>query len=173
MNPSLDSRAGVLTRRNANLLGFLCCAFLVGYALYAQYVQLQEPCPLCILQRVAVIAVGVMFLVAVIHNPADRVARIYGVLINLLALAGIGVAARHLWILAQPAGSVAECGASLDYMMDVLPLHEVLAKVLTGSGECAKVTWEFLGISMPGWVLIHLVGLALLGSVANFALRRN
>ena len=172
MNPSLDSRAGVLTRRNANLLGFLWCAFLVGYALYAQYVQLQEPCPLCILQRVAVIAVGVMFLVAVIHNPADRVARIYGVLINLLALAGIGVAARHLWILAQPAGSVAECGASLDYMMDVLPLHEVLAKVLTGSGECAKVTWEFLGISMPGWVLIHLVGLAVLGAVANFVLRR-
>jgi disulfide bond formation protein DsbB len=54
----------------------------------------------------------------------------------------------------------------------VLPLHEVLAKVLTGSGECAKVTWEFLGISMPGWVLIHLIGLALLGTVANFVLRK-
>ena len=161
-----------MTRRNANLLGFLWCAFLVGYALYAQYVQLQEPCPLCILQRVAVIAVGVVFLAAVIHNPGDRIARLYGVLIGLLALAGIGVAARHLWILSQPPGSVAECGASLDYMMDVLPLHEVLAKVLTGSGECAKVTWEFLGISMPGWVLIHLVGLALLGGVANFVLSR-
>ncbi|HXW09628.1 MAG TPA: disulfide bond formation protein B [Steroidobacteraceae bacterium] len=172
MNRSLDTRAGVPTRRNANLLGFLWCAFLVAYALYAQYVQLQEPCPLCILQRVAVIAVGVVFLAAVIHDPADRGARVYGVLIDLLALAGIGVAARHLWILSQPPGSVAECGASLDYMLDVLPLHEVLTKVLTGSGECAKVTWEFLGISMPGWVLIHLVGLALLGSVANFVLRR-
>ena len=172
MYPSLDSRPGALNRRNANLLGFAWCAFLVAYALYAQYVQLQDPCPLCILQRVAVIAVGVVFLVAVVHNPADRAARVYGALIGLLALAGIGVAARHLWILSQPPGSVAECGASLDYMMDVLPLHEVLAKVLTGSGECAKVTWEFLGISMPGWVLIHLVALALLGAVANFVLPR-
>ena len=169
---SLDSRAGVTSRRNLNLLGFLWCAFLVAYALYAQYVQLQEPCPLCILQRVAVIAVGVIFLVAVIHNPADRAARVYAVLIAVSALAGIGVAARHLWILSQPAGSVAECGASLDYMMDVLPLHEVLAKVLTGSGECAKVTWEFIGISMPGWVLIHLVALAALGIAANWVVRR-
>jgi disulfide bond formation protein DsbB len=172
LNPSLEPRPGLLHRRNANLLGFLWCAFLVAYALYAQYVQMQEPCPLCILQRVAVIAVGVVFLVAVLHNPGDRAARVYGGLIGLATLAGIAVAARHLWILAQPPGAVAECGASLDYMMDVLPLHEVLAKVLTGSGECAKVTWEFLGISMPGWVLIHLVGLGLLGLVANFFLRR-
>ena len=57
-------------------------------------------------------------------------------------------------------------------MMDVLPLHEVLAKVLTGSGECAKVTWEFVGISMPGWVLIHLLGLAVLGTAANFVLKK-
>jgi protein dithiol:quinone oxidoreductase len=169
---SLEPRAGGPHRRRANLAGLLWCAGLVAYALYAQYVQLQEPCPLCILQRVAVIGVGVVFLVAFLHDPADRAARVYGALIGLVALAGIGVAARHLWILSQPPGSVAECGASLDYMMDVLPLHEVLAKVLTGSGECSKVTWEFLGISMPGWVLIHLVALALLGSVANFALRR-
>jgi disulfide bond formation protein DsbB len=172
MNPSLEPRRGLLHRRSANLLGFLWCAFLVGYALYAQYVQMQEPCPLCILQRIAVIAVGAVFLVAVLHDPADRMARLYGGLIGLSAFAGIAVALRHLWILAQPPGAVAECGASLDYMLDVLPLHEVLGKVLTGSGECVKVTWEFLGISMPGWVLIHLLGLALLGIVANFVLRK-
>jgi protein dithiol:quinone oxidoreductase len=144
----------------------------MAYALFVQYGLHQEPCPLCILQRVAVIGVGIVFLVAFLHDPADRLARVYGVLIDLVALAGIGVAARHIWILSQPPGAVAECGASLEYMMDVLPLHEVLGKVLTGSGECAKVTWEFLGISMPGWVLINLVGLAALGVVANFALRK-
>ncbi len=80
-----------------------------------------------------------MFLVAFIHNPENFGARVYGVLIDIAALAGILVAARHIWIIAQPPGAVAECGASLDYMMDVLPLHEVLGKVLSGSGECAKV----------------------------------
>lgn len=173
MNSSLDSRPRLSRqRRNANLLGFLWCVGLIAYALYVQYGLAQEPCPLCILQRVAVMGVGVVFLIAFLHDPADRVARIYGALIGLVALAGIGVAARHMWILAQPPGSVAECGASLDYMMDVLPLHEVLAKVLAGSGECAKVDWEFLGLTMPAWVLVALVGLGAWGVLVNLVAKR-
>jgi disulfide bond formation protein DsbB len=161
-----------LTRRTGNLVGFAVSAALVAYALYAQYVQGLEPCPLCILQRVAVMAAGVLFLVAALHDPAERGARAYGVLIDLVAMAGIVIAARHIWIMAQPPGSVAECGASLDYMMEVLPLHEVLAKVLTGSGECAKLDWQFLGLNMPTWVLIALVGLGTWGMAVNWFGRR-
>jgi len=161
-----------LTRRTGNLIGFAAGAALIGYALYVQYVQGLEPCPLCILQRVAVIVVGVLFLLAALHDPAERGARAYGVLIDLAAMAGILVAARHMWIIAQPPGSVAECGASLDYMMDVLPLHEVLGKVLTGSGECAKIDWHFLGLNMPTWVLIALVGLGTWGLAVNWFGRR-
>jgi disulfide bond formation protein DsbB len=161
-----------LTRRNGNLFGFFACAALLGYALYAQYGIGLEPCPLCILQRVAVITAGGAFLLAFMHDPADRGARAYGVLIDLVALAGILVAARHMWVIAQPPGSVAECGASLDYMMDVLPLHEVLAKVLKGSGECAKVDWQFLGLNMPTWVLIALAGVGTWGLAVNWFGRR-
>jgi disulfide bond formation protein DsbB len=161
-----------LTRRTGNLIGFAASAALIGYALFAQYVQGLEPCPLCILQRVAVMAAGVLFLVAALHDPAERGARAYGVLIDLVAMAGIVIAARHIWIMAQPPGSVAECGASLDYMMEVLPLHEVLAKVLTGSGECAKLDWQFLGLNMPTWVLIALVGLGTWGMAVNWFGRR-
>jgi disulfide bond formation protein DsbB len=161
-----------LHRRNANLLGVLWCVGLMAYALFVQYGLHEEPCPLCILQRVAVIVVGALFLAAFLHNPADRGARAYGALIDLAAVAGIFVAARHVWIIAQPAGTVAECGASLDYMMDVLPLHEVLGKVLTGSGECAKVTWRFLGLSMPAWVLMNLVALGALGMAGNWLMKR-
>jgi disulfide bond formation protein DsbB len=164
---------GWLTRRTGNLLGLLACAGLLAYALFVQYGLGLEPCPLCILQRVAVIAAGVLFLLALLHDPGDRGARAYGVLIDLAALAGILVSARHIWIIAQPPGTVAECGASLDYMMDVLPLHEVLGKVLTGSGECAKIDWTFLGLNMPTWVLIALVGVGLWGVLVNwFAPRR-
>jgi protein dithiol:quinone oxidoreductase len=161
-----------LTRRTGNLIGFAASAALIGYALYAQYFQGLEPCPLCILQRVAVMVAGVLFLLAALHDPGDRGARGYGVLIDLAALAGIGVAARHMWIMAQPPGSVAECGASLDYMMDVLPLHEVLAKVLSGSGECAKLDWEFAGLNMPTWVLMSLVVLGTWGLAVNWFGRR-
>jgi disulfide bond formation protein DsbB len=157
-----------LTRRTGNFLGLLGCVALIAYALYVQYGMGLEPCPLCILQRVAVIAAGLLFLLALLHNPADRVARVYGVLIDLAALVGILVAARHIWIIAQPPGAVAECGASLEYMMDVLPLHEVLGKVLTGSGECAKIDWHFLGLNMPTWVLMALVCVGLWGILVNW-----
>jgi protein dithiol:quinone oxidoreductase len=160
------------TRRRGNLAGLVFAAALIGYALFVQYVQGLEPCPLCILQRVAVMAVGALFLLALLHDPGDRGARVYGVLIDLAALAGILVAARHLWIMAQPPGSVAECGASLDYMLDVLPLHEVLSLVLKGSGECAKLDWQFLGLSMPAWVLMSLVALGTWGLAVNWFGRR-
>jgi disulfide bond formation protein DsbB len=155
-------------RRVLNLAGFLWCAALMAYALYVQYGLHEEPCPLCVLQRVAVIGTGCGFLLAWAIHPQSAVARgVLAALIVLSALAGIAIAVRHLYVLNAPAGTVAECGASLDYMMDVLPLHQVLAKVLAGSGECAKVTWRFLGFSMPFWVLVNLLGLALLGLVAN------
>ena len=161
-----------LSRRTGNLLGFVASAALIGYALYVQYGLGLEPCPLCILQRVAVIVVGLLFLLAFLHHPADRGAHAYGLQIDLAALGGIAIAARHLWIMAQPPGAVAECGASLDYMLDVLPLHEVLGKVLTGSGECAKLDWQFAGLSMPAWVLIALVGLGTWGLAVNWFGRR-
>ena len=81
----------------------------------------------------------------------------YGALIDLATLAGIGVAGRHVWIQAQPPGTVAACGADLDYMLDIMPMTEVVNKVLFGSGECGKIDWTLLGLSMPWWVLISLV----------------
>ena len=161
-----------LTRRTGNLIGLAACCGLIAYALYVQYGTGLEPCPLCILQRVAVISCGLLFLVAALHAPGERGARVYGVLIDLAALAGILIAARHMWIIVQPPGTVAECGASLDYMMDVLPLHEVLGKVLSGSGECAKIDWEFLGLNMPTWVLMALVAVGTWGLVVNWTVRR-
>jgi len=161
-----------LTRRTGNFIGLAACLSLMSYALYAQYGLDLEPCPLCILQRVAVMVTGVIFLLAFLHDPGDRGARVYGTLIDLVALAGVLVAARQIWIIAQPPGSVAECGASLDYMMDVLPLHEVLGKVLSGSGECAKVDWTFLGLNMPTWVLMALVVVGLWGLLTNWFLPR-
>ncbi len=160
-------RVGGLTRRKGNLLGFLACCGLMGYALFVQYGMHEEPCPLCILQRVAVIGTGLVFLLAAVHNPTRGGSRIYGLLILLATAAGMAIAGRHMWIMAQPPGTVAECGASLEYMMDVLPLREVLGKVLSGSGECAKAAWSFLGLNMPTWVLLNLLGLAAWGLYVN------
>jgi disulfide bond formation protein DsbB len=143
-----------MTGRQGNLLGFAACAGLLAYAYYAQVVLHLEPCPLCIFQRVGVLALGLTFLIAAAHDPVGWGRRVYAGLLGLGALATIGVALRHLYIQSLPEGSIPSCGASLDFMRKLYTLSELVVKVLTGSGECAKVTWTFLGLAMPGWVLI-------------------
>jgi protein dithiol:quinone oxidoreductase len=159
-------------RRGLNFLGFAVCAALLGYAWYAQAMLHLEPCPLCIFQRVGVAAVAVLFLLAALHGPRRWGARIYGVLLLAGALATMAVAARHLWIQHLPEGAVPACGATLSYMLEVFPVSDVIRKVLSGSGECARISWSFLGLSMPGWVLLAAAGLGAFGAYANVFSRR-
>jgi disulfide bond formation protein DsbB len=154
-------------RRGLNGLGLVACAGLLGYAWYAQAVLGLTPCPLCIFQRVGVAAMALLFAIAAIHNPRTWGAYLYAVLLLLAALATMGVASRHLWIQHLPEGSVPACGATLSYMMQIFRLTDVIRKVLTGSGECARVSWTFLGLSMPGWVLLAAGALGALGVYAN------
>lgn len=155
-------------RRAANLAGFLACAAMMAYAFYAERVLGLEPCPLCMFQRLGVVILGAVFLAAALHHPKSaRGARSYAVLIALAAAFPTYVAGRHVYIQGLPPGSVPACGASLDYMLDVFPLLTVLKKVLFGAGECQKIDWSFLGLSMPAWVLISVVALGAFGVWAN------
>jgi len=156
-----------MTRRQGNLCGFAACAGLLAYAYYAQFVLHLEPCPLCFFQRVGVFSIGIVFLIAAAHDPVGAARRVYASLLALTALATSGVAVRQLYIQSLPEGSVPACGASLDFMLKVFSFGEVLVKVLTGSGECAKVTWRFLGLAMPGWVLIAALVLGIFGVWIN------
>ena len=155
--------------RAVNVAGALLCFALLGYAYYSQFYQAQDPCPLCIFQRAGVCALGIAFLLAALFAPRrPGGARVFAVLIGLAALLTAGIAVRHLYIQSLPEGSVPVCGATLDYMLDIFPLTDVVRKVLTGSGECAKITWRFLGLAMPAWVLIWSLGLGAVGVLANW-----
>ena len=153
--------------RLLNLGGFLACAGMMGFALYAEYVLYLDPCPLCVFQRVAVILLGLLFLAAAIHNPQGAGRYVYTVLLAVAALFGIGVAGWHLRMQSLPADEVPTCGPGLDYILDNNTFGDALAIVFTGSGSCADVVWQFLGLSMPAWVLICLVGLLGVGLWAN------
>lgn len=154
-------------RQKINLACALACAGMLGFAIYTEKFLGFIPCPLCMFQRVCIGALGIVFLIAALH-PARRVgAAIYGVLIFLAAGAATWVAGRHVWIQHQPHGTVPSCGAPLDTLLDMLPVLEVVRKVMTGGGECGVVDWHLLGISMPGWVLICAVALGLVGVVNN------
>jgi protein dithiol:quinone oxidoreductase len=158
--------------RQQFLLGFLACTGLMAYALYSQYVLGYEPCPLCTFQRIAMIALGIAFLIGGLHSPGGAGGRrAYGVLALLPALAGIGIAGRHVWMQNLPPEAVPACGPPLEFLRETLPLADVIRKVLTGSGQCATIDWTLLGLSMPAWVLISFVALALWAVVAAFRRR--
>ena len=155
-------------RRLLNLAGVGIVIGLMAYALYSQYVVGLEACPLCIFQRVAMIGVGIVMLVAALHGPAGNSARVYGVLGVAVAAVGAAIAGRHVWLQNLPADAVPACGPGLDYILDVFPLVEAVRMVFTGSGECADINWSFMGLSMPAWVLIWFVALGALSVAANW-----
>jgi len=160
------------SRRIANLTGFLACAAMMGYALFAQYVQHLEPCNMCTLQRIGTVALGIAFLLAALHDPKTLGARLYGLLIALCAAATAAVAARHVWVQAQPFGSLPSCGADFYTLLDMMPVREAVMRVLKGGGDCQAVTWSLFGLSIPWWVLIASALTGAAGLVANFALPR-
>ena len=159
----------LLAPRVLNGLAFLACVVAMAGALYLQYFEDLEPCPLCVFQRVGVIGAGLFFLLATLHNPAATGQRVYAVLAGVGAVFGLAVAARHVWLQGLPADEVPACGPGLDYMLDVFPMQDVFSMVFKGSGECATIDWMFLGLSLPGWSLLVMTGLT---AVALFQLFR-
>jgi disulfide bond formation protein DsbB len=107
----------------------------------------------------AVIGIGLVFLVAGIHNPGRLGASIYAGLTSCSACFGAITAMRHVWIQSLPKGEVPECGMGLNYMIETMPLSDVLTKVFTGSGECAEVGWVFLGLAIPAWTLVFFIAM--------------
>ncbi|MEC4749990.1 disulfide bond formation protein B [Methylomicrobium sp. Wu6] len=151
-----------LTPRLWFLLGFLGCVFLLSMGAYFQLVYGLEPCPLCISQRIAILLTGIVFLIAGLHNPGTVGVKIYAIVGTVAALGGGAISTRHVWLQHLPPEEVPECGPGLSYIFNNFPLTETLKLMLSGTGDCAKVDWTFMGLSMPGWTLIAFLLLATL-----------
>ena len=149
----------------------LVCAALLGYGYYLQYFDSQDPCPLCLVQRGFYYGILLAFGLAALHFPGRTGKRLYCGAATVLALGGGGVAARQVWLQHLPADQVPACGPDLFFMMENFPLGRLLEKLFMGSGQCAEVTWRFLGLSIAEWSLACFVALALyalwLGSVSG------
>jgi disulfide bond formation protein DsbB len=143
------------------LLGGLGCVFLLSMGAYFQFVQGLDPCPLCISQRLGIFLTGLVFMIAVAHNPKQQKGiNRYAILGALTALGGGSISTRHIWIQHLPPDQVPECKPALEYMLQNFPLIETVKLMLSGTGDCAKVDWTMLGFSMPAWTLVAFLMLA-------------
>jgi disulfide bond formation protein DsbB len=146
-----------ISRRWLYLAGAAVVGGIFCSALYMQYVLREDPCPLCMIQRVIFIVIGVWFFIAFLHNAKKIGARVYSLLIALTALIGVGVSSRHIWIQHLPKDEVPACGPGFDFMLKHFPMSEVFQELMHGSGECAAKGWTFLTLGLPEWALVWYV----------------
>lgn len=151
----------ILAGRAGYALGFFVSFGLVAFALYIQQKHGLEPCPLCISQRIAFMALGALFLLAALYNPGMTGRRVYGVLQFAAAATGAGIAARHIWIQANPDKVMSECGVGFDYLFESFPMQRALQLIFQGTGECSAIDWTWLGLTIPQLSLIAFAGLGL------------
>lgn len=167
----MNQNSRLFAFRTQYLLGFAVCVALLAYAYYVQFDLGIEPCPLCIFQRIAVIAMGFVFLIGGLHAPRGAGRRVYALLVLLAAAAGAAVAGYHLWVQHLPPDPMAACTPGWNYMIENFPVNKVLKMAFTGHADCAEVNWKLLGHAMPFWTLLAFIGTGAAAVWAGFRRR--
>ena len=134
---------------------------------YLEAVLFLEACNLCMVDRGILVVIALICFIAFVHNANGAMRWVYTSMATLFGLLGVGVAARHIWLQGLPPDQVPECGPDLSYMLDVFPLGDVIKRIFTGSGQCAEVSWTFLGMTIPQQTLLLFVVLIILVIVAH------
>jgi protein dithiol:quinone oxidoreductase len=142
------------------------CVALLSFGLYLQQVGGLEPCPMCIVQRYAMILVALCAGIAA--AVPRRGAQVAGAGLVVLA-AGFGafVAARQSWLQWYPP-EVASCGRDFYGMIESFPLRRAIPMIFRGSGDCVKVDWTFLGGSIANWSFVWF-SIFLVAAIVLFA----
>ncbi len=150
----------------------LACIGMLAFGLYLQHVEGLNPCPMCIVQRYALIGVTVLALVGWrLKRPVGFM--VVGFWVALMSGFGAFVAARQSWLQWYPP-EVVTCGRDFYGMVENFPINRVVPMIFKGSGDCTKVDWTFLGGSIANWSFVCFVGFALvaLGMAAKAFLVR-
>jgi disulfide bond formation protein DsbB len=163
----------MLSTRHLLLLLWTGTLVLLGIALYMQYFMGLEPCALCMTQRVFIVAVGLVALIAWLHKPGKAAIGFYCILGALMAIIGGAFSTRHLWLQSLPEDLAPACGPTLSYLLANVPLLEALSVLLRGDGNCAETLWTLFGISIPGWTLVAFTGLFLINAVIFYKTLRH
>ncbi|NLJ11682.1 MAG: disulfide bond formation protein B [Gammaproteobacteria bacterium] len=145
------------------LLAFLGCAAIIGFALYLEHSVGLVPCPLCHVQRFAVLLFAVICLLATVHNPARLGQRIYGLLAMLAAGFGIATAGRQIWLQGLPEDQLPACLPPFEFMLEAFPLQEIISKMLHGTADCAEVNWTLLGFNIAELSMLSFIAMLIFG----------
>lgn len=153
-----------MSMRTIYLTGFVLVSLLLLASLYLQVFDGLIPCPLCILQRFTFGILGFLFLCGFLFFRSLPIRQVTTVLLILTSLIGMLIAGRQSWIQHFPPDSGTSCGASLEYMLQMLPMTEVMKTIFTGTAECTQRGWEFLYLTLAEWAFLWFSGFAMLST---------
>lgn len=147
------------------LAGSIICIGSLAFAYWylEQYLGL-TPCPLCIFDRVVIAALAACFIIALLHKPACTGQRIYAAVIIALSLTGTAFAGRHIHLQNLPPGAIPDCLPDLSYMLTQFRLLKTIQTVFNSAGECAEISWTFLGLTIPQQTLLLFIVMAIMGA---------
>ncbi|MDY0205580.1 MAG: disulfide bond formation protein B [Pseudomonas sp.] len=148
--------------RTLFLLAFLGCLGMIAAALYLEHIVGLEPCPLCHVQRLALLLFAVVCLVATLHNPARLGQRIYALFAMLAAALGIATAGRQIWLQGLPEDQLPSCLPPMEFMLEAFPLQEIISKMLHGTADCAAIDWTLLGLNIAQLSMISFIAMCTL-----------
>jgi disulfide bond formation protein DsbB len=143
-----------ITYKQGQFFLIICSFFLLFMSFYFEYIKGFQPCPLCIMQRVCILFILLFLLIEFYLPKKNRF--IIGLLI-LFSLAGLYFSSRQLWLQALPAEEAPACLPSLDVLIHYFPWQDTVNALFWGAGDCAEVSWRFLGLSMPAWTALYFI----------------
>ena len=145
-------------RRSLQLIALVCFG-LLGFGLYLQHVVGLEPCPMCIVQRYVM---AIMLLLALLLATASRQGAHSLGLVLMLPLGSFGafVAARQSWLQWYPP-EMYSCGRDFYGMIETFPLKRAIPMIFRGSGDCTRVDWTYLGLSIANWSFMVFVAMTI------------
>lgn len=143
--------------RQLFLLAFLGCLALLGVALYLEHAVGLAPCPLCHVQRFAVVLFALVCLFAAMHNPKRCGQRIYAFFAGLAAAFGIATAGRQIWLQGLPEDQLPSCLPPFEFMLEAFPLQDIISKMLHGTADCAEINWTLLGFNLAELSMLSFI----------------
>ncbi len=157
-------------RRTLALI-FVACAAMMAFGIYLQHVVGLEPCPMCIVQRYCLIAVGVFALLGSLKPSTAGWWKSFGGLALLFSAFGAFTAARQSWLQWNPP-EFATCGRDFYGMIENYPISRSLPMIFRGSGDCTAIDWTFLGLSIANWSFLAFTAFSIVLLLALLKAKR-
>lgn len=132
---------------------FIICIALLGFAAYLQYVENIQPCLLCMLQRILMFFLAIIFLAASLHQHSQTSRKVYNILGVVFSCIGIVVAARQIWLQNLPPNTQDFCMPGYSYLIQTSSWSTLIKYAIIGTQDCTQAGWSFLGFSMACWAL--------------------